>query len=987
MKFKINTICFILLLFLIIGVASASESDNETLQQTIDEPDMELSQNHLENLDALELSVDKQDNLEAKINNVEKLEAKKKSSTTTKSTAVKKTKVKISAPNVKMYFKDGTNFKITVKDEKNHALNNAKVKIEVEGYAMMAKTNPNGEIFLTVAMNPGKHDVLITFDETSKYTKATEKSTITVKSTIKSNDLTKFYKKPTKYSAKFYNAKGKALKKTSVKFKLNGKSYSVKTNNKGIGSLTVDLKPGIYKITAKNSKTSESTTKTINIKDILETHDLTVNDENSTIYSVKVLDSNGRAVSNKQVTLKVDGKSYTAISNSKGIASKKLDLEVGKYNIITTYNGLHHSNLIIVKQLAKHSPFSHIVSIPSYVNVTTPYVFYNSAYATKTGIDGIIRMPKNELFTIQISETKSYLFVQAPISGVDATVIGYKTHLIPFDGSPIQSAVNKEDLKGDGILIYYTTNYTNIEYRNTAETNYDLFGVYMDRGIENSETITYVQNTQIKAKVNIRTVQYDELGIRYNLAKFYGKSIYDFNYQSYDEITRGNENSVKFANTGEPVTYNYFGRSIVGYPTKEDIMTRFIINGKEELEKPETISYGLGDKYQKTFGFEVLQSYAIINEKITQDIVDNWISKSSGFTSRFGITNVYGMFISSLETAWLADEIANNFAKDLNVSWKRQSTTTILGGMNLEDTYIHILNANMGMNVDGEDENSKLFRLMNSYYLPNIENYVLTPLANSYADNSTNSLDNIYKSVENNNFSIVQMGEIFYIMSEDNTNSTIIINSTSGIAEVILIDDNFAYKGSKISTGKEECSVCTTTKNIIRWTTNTINKCKTSGKNIINGIINRIHPMISLIYSGISLSAGVIGKLAPSITTGLVSTVGLILQVHTVGNRIKNEMDKDSWHWAYKHVTFTRDSPLEKKKLFNIPKSDGTYDYIEVEINSDGSLNRNKALYVGDGYSKKLSKSETYNYFTEEKWTSCNIPRKYQKNEVPLIFG
>ena len=975
MKFKINTICFILLLFLIIGVASASESDNETLQQTIDEPDMELSQNHLENLDALELSVDKQDNLEAKINNVEKLEAKKKSSTTTKSTAVKKTKVKISAPNVKMYFKDGTNFKITVKDEKNHALNNAKVKIEVEGYAMTAKTNPNGEIFLTVAMNPGKHNVLITFDETSKYTKATEKSTITVKSTIKSNDLTKFYKKPTKYSAKFYNAKGKALKKTSVKFKLNGKSYSVKTNNKGIGSLTVDLKPGIYKITAKNSKTSESTTKTINIKDILETHDLTVNDENSTIYSVKVLDSNGRAVSNKQVTLKVDGKSYTAISNSKGIASKKLDLEVGKYNIITTYNGLHHSNLIIVKQLAKHSPFSHIVSIPSYVNVTTPYVFYNSAYATKTGIDGIIRMPKNELFTIQISETKSYLFVQAPISGVDATVIGYKTHLIPFDGSPIQSAVNKEDLKGDGILIYYTTNYTNIEYRNTAETNYDLFGVYMDRGIENSETITYVQNTQIKAKVNIRTVQYDELGIRYNLAKFYGKSIYDFNYQSYDEITRGNENSVKFANTGEPVTYNYFGRSIVGYPTKEDIMTRFIINGKEELEKPETISYGLGDKYQKTYGFEVLQSYAIINEKITQDIVDNWISKSSGFTSRLGITNVYGMFMASLSTAWMADELANSYSKEYDVNWKRTKTTTILGGMNLNKTYIHILNADMGMDVTGNNEtNIGTFKLINSIALPELEKIALNPISDLFSDNITSSLEELSRI--HSNYSII-FNDDLAIIQIDSSNTSIIINQSSGVANVIMKDDDFFYKGATINTINDCCSCTQVTRYITTRLVDDSFRLFVTNPLTYPYIKDKGYQLAMMLHKAIGYSIGSAGLVLNGLKGLTYKIFGIAMVMQDIGNTYRSQEDKKDWHYLMDRYPFTRSGPFQQKKVYNIPNKKGGYDYIEAPIKKDFSLDRENTLYISDGKVKKLSKKETYNYYSDDYYSLYTVPPKY----------
>ena len=192
----------------------------------------------------------------------------------------------------------------------------------------------------------------------------------------------------------------------------------------------------------------------------------------------------------------------------------------------------------------------------------------------------------------------------------------------------------------------------------------------MDKGMQNSETITYIQNNKIRAMVNFYTYSYDELGLKYNLAKFYGKSLYDFNTKSYDEVTNGEANLIKFAATGEPVTFNYFGRSIVGYLSREDITTRLIVNGVEELEKAETISYGLGEKYRSTFGFEVLQSYAIINEKITKSILEQWTSKSSAYLSRLGIMNVYGMFLASLETAWIADETANQYMKEFNVNWK-----------------------------------------------------------------------------------------------------------------------------------------------------------------------------------------------------------------------------------------------------------------------------------------------------------------------------
>ena len=48
MNIKINTIWFIFLLFLLIGVASAADTDNETLQQTTEQPDGEINQATIE---------------------------------------------------------------------------------------------------------------------------------------------------------------------------------------------------------------------------------------------------------------------------------------------------------------------------------------------------------------------------------------------------------------------------------------------------------------------------------------------------------------------------------------------------------------------------------------------------------------------------------------------------------------------------------------------------------------------------------------------------------------------------------------------------------------------------------------------------------------------------------------------------------------------------------------------------------------------------
>ena len=149
----------------------------------------------------------------------------------------------------------------------------------------------------------------------------------------------------------------------------------------------------------------------------------------------------------------MNGKTYTPKSDSNGIATQIIDLPQGKYSITTEYEGLQNTNRLTVNEGEKHGSFSHISMIPDYVNVTVPYAFHNSAYTVKKGTDGIIKLPKNDVFAIHISETKHYLFSKTPLPNIDSNVLGYKTYLVPFDGSAIKSDYNKDNLKGDGILI------------------------------------------------------------------------------------------------------------------------------------------------------------------------------------------------------------------------------------------------------------------------------------------------------------------------------------------------------------------------------------------------------------------------------------------------------------------------------------------------------------------------------------------------------
>ena len=162
--------------------------------------------------------------------------------------------------------------------------------------------------------------------------------------------------------------------------------------------------------------------------------------------------------------------------------------------------------------------------------------------------------------------------------------------------------------------------------------------------------------------------------------------------------------------------------------------------------------------------------------------------------------------MAGLETAWLADEIADHYAKELNVVWKRGSTATILGGINTKDTYLHILNADMGMKVMGNDENIELFKYANSINLPNIEEYALKPLSEDYNANTTNSMNDVFSAIANGNYSITQLGEMLYVFNGNE--SAFALNTTSGVCSVLLSSGKSVYKGSKIITNTKGCGLC-----------------------------------------------------------------------------------------------------------------------------------------------------------------------------------
>ncbi len=167
---------------------------------------------------------------------------------------------------------------------------------------------------------------------------------------MEANNITKYYKNNTQYSAKFLNFDGTALKNTAITFNIIGKLYTIKTDSNGVAILPINLNPGQYVITATNSVNGQMYSNTIAVFSTIEANDLVKYYRNESQYLSVLLDGAGNPLANAKATFNIIGKIYTITTDTNGIATLPINLNPGNY-IITVINpndGLMHSNNITV---------------------------------------------------------------------------------------------------------------------------------------------------------------------------------------------------------------------------------------------------------------------------------------------------------------------------------------------------------------------------------------------------------------------------------------------------------------------------------------------------------------------------------------------------------------------------------------------------------------------------------------------------------------
>ena len=304
-----------------------------------------------------------------------------------------------------MYYKNGSRYEVSIyQDGKiiNSQNNDSKVIFNVNG-VNYTKELVNGKASIGINLNPGNYTITTFYHYTDGL--ATKTNNIEVLSTIQANDVVKFFRNGTQYCAKFLDGCGSPLVNASVIFNINGVFYKKQTDDNGMAKLNINLRPGVYILTAMHPDALMYGSNITVLSTILA-NDVVKFFRNGTQYCAKFLDGCGSPLVNASVTFNINGVLYKKQTDDNGMARLNINLFPGEYILTAIHlNGEEKANIIKVLTTISAEDIS-LIENKSGVFVLKTHDGARNVSITINGVEYIVQTDDGGVATLNVSLSK-----------------------------------------------------------------------------------------------------------------------------------------------------------------------------------------------------------------------------------------------------------------------------------------------------------------------------------------------------------------------------------------------------------------------------------------------------------------------------------------------------------------------------------------------------------------------------------------------------
>ena len=325
---------------------------------------------------------------------------------------VKKDKSNITHSPYKTYIHPKTKyiFNVVLKSKHDVNIKGVKVYFDYNGKTLTAITDNNGKAKITISgLSKGTYDIKYTFRGNSKFYSSSESSKLYVRDptcNLTASDLKMKYKDGSYFKATL-KQRDKPLSNKTIKFTLNNKSYTAKTNAKGVAKLAVGkLSPGTYTVKysydKKGSKNYAYGSNKIIVSKLdsnLTVKNLKMKYKDGSSFKATAKDMSGKPLFNVTIKFTFKGKNYKVKTDIKGVAKLKINAKVGYYPIDTVVAGKYYTSSTITKKILVNG--TKFVAKQAYASVG------KTVYYSVKVIDGKSKPIKNVKVTFTLSK-KNY---------------------------------------------------------------------------------------------------------------------------------------------------------------------------------------------------------------------------------------------------------------------------------------------------------------------------------------------------------------------------------------------------------------------------------------------------------------------------------------------------------------------------------------------------------------------------------------------------